>query len=214
MSNPGRSEVYNKLRTLAAQNPRTARTQFCHMLDANSPELDDVLRCAAVLGEGRVRQLIANAVRSRPDKDTLVPHLLQWLETETDEFAKRAIIAALDNVDILSYRHTWGSTIADPKLVEAYRYVKDRLDHELRNALLRPQTHILRLKTKINAIDDEGLRADLATLLGRLSDAFQSVGRILAFDPDDEHFKLRLISICSWLRSMHIEYRKNFHISI
>src|SRR6516165_9410819 len=81
MSNPERSEVYNKLRTLAAQNPRTARTLFCQMLDANAPELDEVLRCAAVLGEGRVRQLIANAIRSRPDKDTLAPHLLQWLET-------------------------------------------------------------------------------------------------------------------------------------
>ena len=123
MSSPERSAVYNQLRTLAAQNPRTARTLFCQMLDANSPELDEVLRCAAVLGEGRVRQLIANAIRSRPDKDTLVPHLLQWLETETDEFTKRAIVGALDNVDVLSYRQKLRPTIADPKLVEVYRYV-------------------------------------------------------------------------------------------
>jgi hypothetical protein len=78
MSNPDRGDVYNTLRTLAAQNPRIARAQFCRMLDSNTPELDEVLRCAAMLGEGRVRQLIANAVRSRPDKGTLVLHLLQW----------------------------------------------------------------------------------------------------------------------------------------
>ena len=91
-------------------------------------------------------------------------------------------------VNVLSYRQKLESTIADPKLVEAYRYVKDRLCHELRNTLLRPQTHILRLKARVNAIGDEGLRADLSTLLGQLSDAFQSVGRIVEFDADDHYF--------------------------
>ena len=210
MSNPDKSDVYDNLRTLAAQNPRAARTQFCQMLDSNVPELDEVLRCAAVIGEGRVRQLIANAVRSRPVRDRLVPHLLRWLETETDEFAKRAIVAALDNVDIPSYYQKVEFTIADLKLVEAYRYVKDRLSHELRNALLRPQTHILRLRAKVDAISDEGLRADLSTSLGQLSDAFKSVGRIVEFDADDHHFKLRLISICDWLRIMNDEYGKKY----
>jgi hypothetical protein len=75
MADPDKSHVYGKLRTLAAQNPREARTWFCQMLDFNSPELDEILRSAAGLREGRVRQLIANAARSRLDKDRLIPYL-------------------------------------------------------------------------------------------------------------------------------------------
>ena len=105
-----KSDVYSKLRMLAAQNPREARTWFCQMLDTNSPELDEVLRSAAGLGEGRVRQLMANAIRPRFDKDRLIPHLLRWLEHETDEFAKRAIVAVLDEVDLSSYHQKTEST--------------------------------------------------------------------------------------------------------
>jgi hypothetical protein len=97
-------EAYSELRTLAAQNPREARRWLCQILDSNSPELDEILRGAVELGEGRVRQLLANAVRLRSDKERLIPHLLMWLETETDEFAKHAIVAVLDTVDISSYR--------------------------------------------------------------------------------------------------------------
>jgi signal transduction histidine kinase len=157
-----------------------------------------------------VRQLIANAIRPRPDRDRLIPHLLRWLETETDEFAKRAIVAVLDHVDLSSYHQKPESTIAELKLVEAYRYLKDRLCHELRNAFMEPQTHILWLRDKINAIDDEVLRADLATSLGQLSDAFKSVGRIIEFGADDHYFTLRSISICGWLRIMNDEYGKKY----
>jgi len=78
MVDHNKSDVYSKLRMLAAQNPREARTWFCQMLDTNSPELDEVLRSAAGLGEGRVRQLMANAIRLRFDKDRLIPHLLKY----------------------------------------------------------------------------------------------------------------------------------------
>jgi hypothetical protein len=44
-----KSDVYSKLRTLAAQNPREARTWFCRMIDSDSPELDEILHCAAGL---------------------------------------------------------------------------------------------------------------------------------------------------------------------
>jgi hypothetical protein len=205
-----RSDVYSKLRTLAAQNPREARMWFCQMLDSNARELDEILHCAAGLGEGRVRQLLANAVRLRADKDKLIPHLLRWLETETDEFAQRAILAVLDGVDVSAYQQNPESALADLKLVEAYRYLKERLCHELRNALLRPQTHILRLRGKINAIGEEVLRAEFEAMLGQLSDAFKSVGRIIEFDADDHYFKLRPISICSWLKIMNAEYGKKY----
>jgi signal transduction histidine kinase len=205
-----KGDVYNNLRRLAAQNPREARTWFCQLLDSNSPKLEEILRGAAGLGEGRVRQLLANAVRPRPDKDRLIPHLLKWLETETDEFAKAAIVAVLNTVDISSYCQKPEPTIADLKLVEAYRYLKDRLCHELRNALLRPQTHILQLRAKFDTISDDVLRAELRTSLGQLSDALKRVGRIVELDADDHYFKLRPISICSWLKIMNDEYGKKY----
>jgi signal transduction histidine kinase len=210
MAEFNKCDVYSQLRTLAAQNPREARTWFCQLLDSNSPELDGILRGAAGLGEGRVRQLLANAVRLRSDKDRLIPHLLTWLETETDEFAKRAIVAILDTVDISSYRQKPESTIADLKLVEAYRYLKDRLCHELRNALLRPQTHILQLRAKFDTISDDVLRAELGISLGQLSDALKRVGRIVELDADDQYFKPRSISVRSWLRIMNDEYGKRY----
>jgi signal transduction histidine kinase len=210
MVDHNKSDAYSKLRMLAAQNPREARTWFCKMLDTNSPELDEVLRSAAELGEGRVRQLMANAIRPRFDKDRLIPHLLRWLEDETDEFAKRAIVAVLEEVDLSSYHQKTESTMVDLKLVEAYRYVKDRLRHELRNILLRPQRHIHRLQDKIITIDDDVLRADLGTLVGQISDAFKGVGQLVEFDGDDQYFKLRPISICSWVKVMNDEYGKKY----
>jgi signal transduction histidine kinase len=169
-----------------------------------------ILRCAAGLGEGRVRQLMANAIRPRFDKGRLIPHLLRWLEHETDEFAKHAIVAVLDAVDLSSYHQKTESSMVDLKLVEAYRYVKDRLRHELRNILLRPQRHIHRLEEKINTIGDGVLRAELETLVGQLSDAFKSVGKLVEFDADDQYFKLRPVSICSWVRTMNDEYGKKY----
>jgi signal transduction histidine kinase len=153
---------------------------------------------------------MANAIRPRFDKGRLIPHLFRWLEDETDEFAKRAIVAVLDEVDLSSYHQKTESTMVDLKLVEAYRYLKERLCHELRNALLRPRRHILQLEARINSVGDEPLRAELATSLSQLSDAFKRVGRIVEFDADDHFFKFRSISICSWLKIMNDEYGKKY----
>jgi signal transduction histidine kinase len=210
MQSSNEADAPGKLRILAAQNPREARVQFCRMLDTNSPELPQMLNAAAAPGEGRVRQLIANAVRGRPDKEKVVPSLLSWLETETDEFAKRAIASALGNVDVASFRDTPASAIADPKLVESYRYVKDRICHELRNALLSPRTQILRLKAKIEGIGDDEVRGDLSSLLGQLSDAFRNVGNVVEFDAGENHFRLRSVSVCGWLEAMNAEYARKY----
>lgn len=204
------SDVPGKLRTLAAQNPREARVQFCQMLDTDSPDLPRVLNAASAPGEGRVRQLIANAVRGRPDKAKVIPDLLRWLESETDEFAKRAIAAALEDVNVASFHDKPATAIADPKLVETFRYVKERLCHELRNALLMPRTQILRLKAKVEGIGDGGLRGELSMLLGQLGDAFTKVGNIVEFDADESHFKLRPVSVCGWLEAMNVEYGRKY----
>jgi len=47
---------------------------------------------------GRLRHLVASALRNSRDKERLAPHLIVWHEIETDEFARHAISAALDGV--------------------------------------------------------------------------------------------------------------------
>src|SRR5260370_35093752 len=48
--------------------------------------------------DGRLRPLVASAWRTDREKARLAPYLIGWPEIETDEFAKRAIAAALDGV--------------------------------------------------------------------------------------------------------------------
>jgi sigma-B regulation protein RsbU (phosphoserine phosphatase) len=53
-----------------------------------------------------LRHLVASALRSNRDKERLAPYLIAWHEIETDEFAKRAIEAALDGVKTASSAQT------------------------------------------------------------------------------------------------------------
>src|SRR4051812_4297162 len=100
MANPESPiQFFSNLRKLAAENPRQARIQLLSLLDSDAATIEEVLRLAGAPGEGRLRQLIANAVRQRSDKPRLVPHLRRWLATETDEFSKAAINGALVGVD-------------------------------------------------------------------------------------------------------------------
>jgi sigma-B regulation protein RsbU (phosphoserine phosphatase) len=92
-------DLYEKLRHLAVQDPREARRAFLELLDSGGPALDNFLRRIAAPGNGRLRQLAANALRGDRDKERLAPHLIVWQEIETDEFARRAIAGALDGLD-------------------------------------------------------------------------------------------------------------------
>ena len=56
--------------------------------------------------DGRLRHLVASALRNNRDKERLAPYLIAWHEIETDEFAKRAIAAALDGVKTESAAQT------------------------------------------------------------------------------------------------------------
>jgi len=120
--------LFSELRKLAAENPRQARAQFSALLDSNAASVEEVFRLAGAPGEGRLRQLIANAVKQRADKARAVPHLRRWLAGETDEFAKAAIAAALIGVDQSAFE-SYGSPADLPEIVETYRYVADRLCH-------------------------------------------------------------------------------------
>src|SRR5436309_5896891 len=91
--------LYERLRHLAVEDPRDARRVFLQLLDSGGPALDHFLGRISSPADGRLRQLVANALRNQRDRERLAPHLIAWQEIETDGFARRAIVGALDGLD-------------------------------------------------------------------------------------------------------------------
>jgi sigma-B regulation protein RsbU (phosphoserine phosphatase) len=89
---------YDGLRRLAAEDPREARKTFLRIFDSRGSALEQFLGQISSPGDGRLRHLVASALRNNRDKERLAPYLIAWHEIETDEFAKRVIAAALDGV--------------------------------------------------------------------------------------------------------------------
>jgi phosphoserine phosphatase RsbU/P len=98
--------LYEKLRRVAIEDPREARNVFLRLLDSGGSTLDEFLEQISSPADGRLRHLVASALRNSRDKERLAPHLIVWHEIETDEFARRAISAALDGVKSESTAHT------------------------------------------------------------------------------------------------------------
>src|SRR5882757_2543088 len=90
--------LHERLRRLAVEDPREARKVFLRVFDSGGSALEQFLGQISSPGDGRLRQLVASALRNNRDKERLAPYLIVWHEIETDEFAKRAIAAALDGV--------------------------------------------------------------------------------------------------------------------
>jgi sigma-B regulation protein RsbU (phosphoserine phosphatase) len=90
--------VDERLRRLAVEDPREARKVFLRIFDSDSSALERFLGQISSPADGRLRHLVASALRNDRDKERLAPYLIAWHEIETDEFAKRAIAAALDGV--------------------------------------------------------------------------------------------------------------------
>ena len=88
-----------ELRHLVVEDPREARRVFLQLLDSGGPALDHFLGRITSPGDGRLRQVVANALRNARDRERLAPHLIAWQEIETDEFTRRAIARALDGLD-------------------------------------------------------------------------------------------------------------------
>jgi sigma-B regulation protein RsbU (phosphoserine phosphatase) len=90
--------VHERLRRLAVEDPREARKAFLLLLDSGGGALERFLEQISSPPDGRLRHLVASALRNSRDKERLTPYLIAWHEIETDEFAKRAMAAALDGV--------------------------------------------------------------------------------------------------------------------
>ena len=98
--------LYEELRHLVVEDPREARRVFLQILDSGGSALDDFLGRLSSPADGRLRQLVANALRSPRDRERLAAHLITWQEIETDEFTHRAIARALDGLDVRSAGQT------------------------------------------------------------------------------------------------------------
>ena len=98
--------LYERLRHLAVEDPREARRVFLQLLDSGGPALDHFLGRISSPADGRLRQLVAKALRNPRERERLAPHLIAWQETETDEFTHRAIAGALQGLDARSAAQT------------------------------------------------------------------------------------------------------------
>jgi phosphoserine phosphatase RsbU/P len=98
--------LHDRLRRLAVEDPREARMAFLLLFDSGGSVLEQFLSQVSSPSDGRLRHLVASALRNNRDKERLAPYLIAWHEIETDEFAKRAIEAALDGVKTASSAQT------------------------------------------------------------------------------------------------------------
>lgn len=206
---PGSEGLYERFRRLAAEDPREAKKLFLATLESNSEELSGLLARISKPNEGRLRQVVANAVRAHPGKDRIVPEMLLWRETETDEFTRRAIEGALVDVDVTAVRAgTVHQPISKPsELADVYRYVSTRLRHRLRNAMFSAQSQADRLK-KLLAVD---LPTDVQTTIAKFNDAIVSLGRELeATDVDPEYFRQRSVSLADWIKQLNTQYAARY----
>jgi sigma-B regulation protein RsbU (phosphoserine phosphatase) len=90
--------LHERLRRLAVEDPREARKAFLVLFDSGGSVLEQFLGQIASPADGRLRHMVASALRNSRDKERLAPYLIAWHEIETDEFAKRAMAAALDGI--------------------------------------------------------------------------------------------------------------------
>lgn len=200
--------LYERLRRLAIADPKSARIAFLEAFEANDNELTDLLERLRKPGEGRLRQVIANAVRAHPSKQRLFPELAIWQNTETDEFTRRAIVGAMAESDSSPPRRKDSSAAVLPKeVVDAYRYVSERLRHRLRNTMLSAQYQANRLKSATST----GANPDVQVTLAKMNDALLSMSRELeATDADPQHFQPRSIALGDWLRQMDVRYTTRY----
>jgi len=97
---------YDRVRHLVVEDPREARRLFLRILDAGGPILDHFLGQISSPADGRLRQLVASALRNNRERERLAPYLIAWQETETDEFSRRAIARALEGLNTGSAAET------------------------------------------------------------------------------------------------------------
>ncbi len=193
------NDVYSRLRRSVVSDVKQARQEFCRLLTGAPELLEDILERASRPGEGRMRQMIADAARIEPAARIAEPWLRRWLQVEADEFAHGAIEAALEALQpaLPVPPPVWEMPA---HFVDAYRYVGERLCHRVRNTLTIPTAMLARLSRLIRTAQDAGVRDELTAILGQLQGSLQRLARVVEFDLEDEHLAWRLYQLGEWLQ--------------
>src|SRR5262245_60415486 len=87
-----------RVRRLAVEDPREARKLFLQIFDSGGSALEQFLGQISSPADGRLRHLVASALRNNRDKERLAPYLIAWHEIEKDEYAKRPFTADPEGV--------------------------------------------------------------------------------------------------------------------
>jgi signal transduction histidine kinase len=203
---PAPDQFSGRMRRLAVEDPKAARVLFLEAFEADSNELEPFLSQLRKPNEGRLRQVVANAIRTHPAKVRIISHLTTWLQTETDEFTRRALESALTGVQSTDVQGGPQSPGLVPRgAAETYRYVSSRLRHRLRNAMLTVQVYASRLVALPNADPDPH------ATVAKLNDAMKLLGRELeATDVDSDYFRQRSIALEDWLRQLNRRYAEQY----
>ncbi len=204
-----REVLYERLHRLAVEDPKEARRVFLEAFESASEELAPFFVALDRPSEGRLRQVVANALRNHPEKHRALSQLFRWRDAETDEFTRRAIEGALTDVDPQFARagHTQQNIGGPSELGDVYRYVADRLRHRLRNIMLSAQAQTARLKRLTGAHAD----ADVQSVVAKLNDAIVSLGReVEATDVDPAYFQPRSVLLSDWLWQMNSRYATQY----
>lgn len=205
-------DLFLALRRLAAEHPREARGRIGQLLDERPPELKPLLAQIGAPGEGRLRHIIANSIRAKVERASAVPDLAQWLASETDEFTKHSLRLAVKESGASEPVPNKTSTArpADDHFVEAYRHASSRLSHRVRNALMEPQTALMKLRRLMSELREPLLYTSLLKTVEELNAGFQRVSRVVEFNTEDRYFEMRQVVLRDWLLSMNVEYGKQF----
>jgi len=196
--------IVNDLRQSVIRDPKAARHYFISLLETEWHTVTKILSLVGEPADWRLRHLVATVSRLQND-DRLIPQLITWAQRETDEFAKRAIAAAIRSVVPGNSMGTDQNGRSSEILV-AYRYVSERLCHRVRNALAEPLTAVDRIQRSLRGIGDLELQANLLTAVGALRDKLRVVGRVVEFDSTDEYVTSKQVNICAWIEGMNQRY--------
>ena len=189
------SATYERLRSLAAANPKAARALIQQIADDPDNVLAGVLDLASRPGESRVRQAVAVFYRSAASDQRMERWLNEWQTSETDEFTKRAIESALrKDAPEMPRRQTTRQLPA----TEAYRYYASRLCHQVRNALALPDSQLRRLERLANSSSDPQVRDQLTEILVGMRAGFSRVARSVEFDLGDDYLTWTRMRPCEW----------------
>jgi C4-dicarboxylate-specific signal transduction histidine kinase len=202
--------TFDQLKRLAVTRPAEARAVVERLLDSQPSELASLFERMSSPGEGRLRQLVANAVRNRPQRGDAASCLQRWFDVETDEFTKRALRGALEALHVEPKTRKRGHAPVDPRIVEAFRFASKRITHRLRNALNAPQAALGRIQAAVEQLTDPIAREHISALAAHASAGFDLVARVAAFDVSDETFRFRPIVLADWIRTMNTEYARRY----